>query len=139
DGIVNYTPYYCAPAEQVNWVAKNIFNIEKLSFDKYITKDPGFLYNNATESVEIYLYENNYYAKAHQYGRGPDYSYIVSDSKRLDDGKYEIYIDRKISEYPDVDVKDSLVEKENAITITAGLKNIDGKRVWSYYKIVGNP
>ena len=59
----------------------------------------------------------------------------MSGYNRLPDGKYEIYIDKTAVEW--VGSKNN--NKEKASTVIAGLKNIDGKRVWSYYKIVGNP
>ena len=128
-----YYYYEYASASQVDWVAKNIFNVKSTDFNEHKR-----YYDNDGEEVEVlssYKYGDYYYAEAPAKGFIPQYDYKVSSYNRLPDGKYEILLDRVKSEY----ASDLSTEKKNASKIIAGLKNIDGKRVWSYYKIVGNP
>ena len=128
-----YYYYEYASASQVDWVAKNIFNVKSTDFNEHKR-----YYDNDGEEVEVlssYKYGDYYYAEAPAKGFIPQYDYKVSSYNRLPNGKYEILLDRVKSEY----ASDLSTEKKNASKIIAGLKNIDGKRVWSYYKIVGNP
>ena len=125
--------YIYASASQIDWVAKNIFNVKSTDFNEHKR-----YYENNGEKVEVlssYKYGDYYYAEAPAKGFIPQYYYKVSSYNRLPDGKYEILLDRVKSEY----ANDYATEKKNASKIIAGLKDIDGKRVWSYYKIVGNP
>ena len=128
-----YYYYDYVSASQVDWVAKNIFNVKSTDFNEHKS-----YYENGEENVEFiafYKYGDYYYSIAPAKGFTPTYYYKVSSYNRLPDGKYEILLDRVKSEY----ASDLSTEKKNASKIIAGLKNIDGKRVWSYYKIVGNP
>ena len=127
--IYKYT-YYIAEKENVDWVAKNIFNINNFDCDKLEYES-----NNGDKIVQCYLYNGKYYSSYLMCGYEPEFEYKVSGYKKLSDGKYEVYFDKIVSEW----AARSLEDQPNALTITAGLKNIDGKRVWSYYKIVGNP
>ena len=134
DKSIEWRSYHYASVEQVDWVAKNIFNLKSTEFDVYKNSYIGNN-NQPYERIDIYKYDGYYYSVQQECGNVPDYYYKVSGYNRLPDGKYEIYIDKTAVEW--VGSKNN--NKEKASTIIAGLKNIDGKRVWSYYKIVGNP
>ena len=127
---VNKYTYYIAEKENVDWVAKNIFNINNFDCDKI--EYEGY---NGNKIIQCYLYNGKYYSPHRVCGYEPEFEYKVSGYKKLPDGKYEVFFDKIVSEW----AARSLEDQSNALTITAGLKNIDGKRVWSYYKIVGNP
>lgn len=107
--------YYKLDADNVDWISKNIYNVEPdHSLDVY--GDMG-----------MYYYDGDYYIKS------GDAGYIghtadILDYKKLDNGKYYVTIQYSM-EYDGINKNYMLV----------GLKNINGKKYWSVYKNSLNP
>ncbi|MEE1064599.1 MAG: hypothetical protein UH249_00530 [Acutalibacteraceae bacterium] len=104
--------YYRYPAEKVDWIMKNIFNITPTHRDGFVS-DKNY-------------YENGYYYLESVGVCGPSDSYNVEDYIRMDDGKYKVVVS-----YRDVFDEEEYAKAELVI----GLKEIDGKREWVFYKI----
>lgn len=107
--------YYKLDADNVDWISKNIYNVEpNHSLDVY--GDMG-----------MYYYDGDYYIKS------GDAGYIghtadILDYKKLDNGQYYVTIQYSM-EYDGINKNYMLV----------GLKNINGKKYWSVYKNSLNP
>lgn len=105
--------YFKYSAEKVDWIIKNVFNITPNRKCKFT-------------DTRNYYYDGYYYiAENGGYGGGL-YSYRIKSHRQLSDGKYEL--DLEIKYYDNNKVAD-------AGKIIAALKNIDGKRVWSFYSM----
>ena len=105
--------YYRYPAEKLDWIMKNIFNITPTHSDGFIS-DKNY-------------YEDGYYYLESVDGLGGPYDvFYVEDYIKLDDGKYKAV----------VSCRDVFEEEEYAkAEFVIGLKEIDGKREWVFYKI----
>lgn len=131
----SWKPYYYASKEEVDWVAKNLLNVKSMDFEKYINKTHD---SEDKDYVQIYYHNGNYYSRHRDSGYTPVFEYKVSGHKRLADGKYEVYLDRKYTDLATEEEKQKYPEKEKVVTLVAALKELHGKRVWSYYKVSGN-
>lgn len=105
-------------SKNVDWIIKNIFNVEKGDAHKINTD-------------YIYYYQNSYYCTSDGGHGGVESSYRHKDCKRLSDGKYNIdlYIGGGY-----FDFEESVSEKH----LEVALKEINGKRQWVLYKITGS-
>ncbi len=110
--------YICYPSKNVDWIIKNIFNVEKGDAHKINTD-------------YIYYYQNSYYCTSDGGHGGVESSYRHKDCKRLSDGKYKVdlYIGGGY-----FDFEESVSEKH----LEVALKEINGKRQWVLYKITGS-
>lgn len=106
---------YCVfDADEIDWIVSNVFN-----------QSP----NHDLNTYDRYYYNGNYYAAF--YGSGvPFIEVSVKDYKRKSDSSYIIKVEEKfIPEYEEAEPTYS------DVYIDACLKNVDGKRVWSYFYI----
>ena len=109
------TGYLKLPANDIDWIAKNIFNVE-------INHDINSSY---------YYYEDNFYYMEGGFGGAGWHIVEIDESKQLDDGKYNItFIVYSMW-------ADELIDTEKKYCI-ADLKMIDGKKYWTFYKIEKN-
>lgn len=105
--------YFKYNADKVDWIMKNIFNI---------TPNRNCKFSDSRN----YYYDGYYYIAENSGYGGGDYSYRVKNHKQLSDGKYEIYLEIMYAGDKEVD---------DAGKMVAALKNVDGKRVWSFYSM----
>ena len=108
--------------EDVDWIVKNIFNVEPEK-DRYIA-DP---YNTGEEYCFWYKNEDSYYSPLYIYGGGPSYDAVVSGCELLSDGKYSVGITVNETEFDESYIV-------GQFEIVAGLVEVDSKRVWSFEK-----
>ncbi len=105
----NRYEYMKVPADKADWVLKNILNLEP---DRTINND------------DIYYKDGYYYRYCPAVGDGcSDYKYVSSE--KLSDGRYKVILQPYYDKNYDFEKRELIV----------GLKNIDGKRVWSYYSV----
>lgn len=103
--------YKSYPAANVDYIAKNIFNttIEH------------------REYRSIYYYDGRVYAEDTVGGKETiETPYVTSWSLRSD-GKYDVNVT--------IDIDDFIKIKKVPCKMTVALKNLDGKRVWSFYQV----
>lgn len=110
--------YYKLDADNVDWIAKNIFNVEP---------------NRNMDINNTDTYMNGYYYNGYYYTGAGDGGYIghtaeVLDYKKFDNGKYYVTIQYNMS-----------YDELNENYMLVGLKNINGKKYWSVYKNSINP
>lgn len=109
-------PYYLRyPEENVDWVLRNVFNINPIHNWKSNSK--GFVWA---------YYENGYYyVNEDGYGLIRGNMYIEN---YVENSTGEYYITLKTEEQPEYG-------ESQTFYISAALKEIDGERIWSLYKI----
>ena len=106
--------------EKVNWIAKNVFNIEPEIINELKYRD----------NIYMYSYNGRYYINTcFGYGLEDWYSLNINSYNKSDDGKYRIICDKIHSFGYDGEFK---TEK---VCVAAALKNINGEHVWSIYSI----
>lgn len=113
----NWSGFSRAKAEKVEWIIKNILNIE---------------IDRNYQSNKTYYHDGYYYCDNAIGGMEELYIHKVDSSEKLDDGKYKIKLKLYVQSY---DNNPKYFGEEELI---AALKNIDGKREWSFYKITSN-
>lgn len=130
-GIYNgeeYSGHRVFPAENVKWLAKNMFGVELTEKESWYRDT----YPDGTkiEQCTWYYHEGQYYA--YFLATGADYiTYTEIDKAiRSDDGKYKIsatLYGRELGDEENISV-------DGRFEIVAGLKEVDGKRVWCFEK-----
>lgn len=130
-GIYNgeeYSGHRVFPAENIKWLAKNMFGVELTEKESWFRET----YPDGTkiEQCTWYYHKDKYYACF--IATGADYiTYTKIDkATRSDDGKYKIsatLYGRELGDEENVSV-------DGRFEITAGLKEVDGKRVWCFEK-----
>lgn len=111
-------------ASSVDWIARNIFNVEP-TLEMYTEVQTYNGYNE--EYCYWYRKGDSYYSQLYIGGRESSYKAEILSKERSDDGKYKVKFK--------VDEK-SFDEKwpVGTFEVTAGLKEVDGKRVWCFEK-----
>ncbi|MBE6782388.1 MAG: zinc ribbon domain-containing protein [Ruminococcaceae bacterium] len=108
--------YYRYSAEEIDWIIKNVFNVEP---DRAIYSDDF-----------SYYYSDEYFYIGGGYAGDIGYTYKAENITALDDGKYEVqiygYIDEELSNAYGT-------TSDFKIVATVALKEIDNKRFWSFY------
>ena len=108
--------YEIYPADKLDWILINIFNVTPDRENATVVNEYG---------TELYYYDGNYYIAA---GDGGD---ICTEHLEI--------VDKQIGENNVYTVKYSIVSSENVVLKTykteCALKNIDGEKYWSIYKI----
>lgn len=119
--------FYAINSDDFSKTVKNVFNYD-------IMVDDDFGYSDEYGNLLMYSYGDNVYAQYYGEQDGADYfgNKKLGNYKRLSDGKYEVYVHELYNRFEE---KSGEIMLENAYKLTVGLKNIDGKRVWSIYKI----
>ena len=104
------------PKDDIKWLCENIFNLE---FDENHNSDLG------------YVYGDYYYVLSFNAGGGPGYVHELKSHSVAED-KYEVIIDVFEEE---LGTENPNLRQVRSIKITAEIKESDGKRYWSIYKI----
>ena len=106
-------------AEYVDTCLATVFNIES-DYD-YVLR---------SESGEAYAYYNHgyYYFRGDEGGDGAGPEVKINNIKAQNDGKYLIDATYYISDFEDK-------EKICDVKVTAEMKTVEGKKLWSFYKI----
>ena len=112
----DYYSYYKLPVSDVKWICENIFNI---------TFEPDYV------SEHSYVHEDYCYRSYIEAGDGGIYYCEPGDHSVNADGKYEIVVKNYSKGFEDTDIPELLSTKK----VTAEIKESDGKRYWSIYKI----
>ena len=123
DGQYKYNGYYKVSEKRFDWVIKNIYN-KKPSHDNSVIKSTSFW-------EDVYYYKGYYYLAAFD---GIEYywpSVFVLSKSENPQGLYNLKIRAYESDLGD----DNYYPISSEATVTARLKKIDGKRIWSIYKI----
>ena len=110
--------YKCYSSKNVDWIIKNIFNVEKGDAHKINTD-------------YIYYYQNSYYCTSDGGHGGEEIYYRHKDCKRLSDGKYKVDLYIGLG-------YDFSEESVSGKRLEVALKEINGKRQWVLYKITGS-
>ncbi len=105
--------YVKVEASKIDWLMKNILNV---------TPDHNYVSDNS------YYYNGYYYCGCGQGGDG-GFEPVITSKKQLSDGKYNLTLLYKSPDSSEVFAKTSL---------TVALKEIDGKKEWSFYVIKNN-
>ncbi len=103
--------YYKLDADNVDWISRNIYNVEP-DHSMDIGGDMG-----------MYYYNGYYYIKSGDAGY-IGHSADITDYKVLSDGKYYVTVYYNVGEG----------YEQNYNYMVVDLKNIDGKNQWSFYK-----
>lgn len=112
----DYYSYYKLPVSDVKWICENIFNI---------TFEPDYV------SEHSYVHEDYCYRSYIEAGDGGIYYCELGDHSVNADSKYEIVVKNYSKGFEDTDIPELLSTKK----VTAEIKESDGKRYWSIYKI----
>ena len=120
----DYNEYSVFPGDGVDWVLRNVMNVEP--DHDYIGEVE---YDDGETSVWFYYLDGNYYVK--DYDGGFESELYYQRHTVLPDGKVVVDV-VEVSYWDDTSAVGSLPTDTR---VTAGLKEIDGKRVWSIYKI----
>ena len=122
---IGHTKY---PAENMNWLIRNMFNVEPKDTESYYTvdMDDGTTYTGCSWYVD----GDYYYTYFDYVDVDPSYSCKIISRAQTDTNKLMLTLavhSFSIYDYP---------EKENGTEVgvfelTAGVKEVDGKRVWS--------
>ena len=112
DTIINNS----APAENVEWIMKNILNMKNI--DRNYQSDisfynDGFYYFSYTSNITI-----------------PAYHCEIQSKEKIENNKYKIVLNNYIKSEGTLDTVTELV---------VGLKEIDSKRVWSFFSVKRTP
>lgn len=115
-----YDGYYVYPADKIQWIAQNMFNLK-------LTESEGYIYDEYEGTEELVWYYDNgkYYSYIIATGMEGYYYCDITDSELRDDGKYDLKIDLYYSE---MEMPDSFV---CSYDVVAGIKEVDGTRIWS--------
>ena len=100
------------PAKNVDWIIKNIFNL-----------DPDHSIND-----DRVYYKDEYYYFMFFYGGSIGHNTVIKEKTALNDGKYSVICDF----YSFVNENKLL----GTVYMTVDLKEINGNRYWSFYKII---
>jgi len=109
--IFNWEGCLKLPSQNVDWILENIFNVKP---DHTINSDESY-------------YHDGYYYRLYGGGGGPGFSAKIEKATRLSDGKYRIICFREHE--PDAYAQSFTNE------LIVALKEIDGKKYWSFYEI----
>ena len=122
---VEYYRYGKVPADEIDWIIKNIFNVTPDRANSTVVSE----YSGST-FTEIYCYDNYYYFSC---GDGGDCgSYPVIKTKQADENN--VYIVEFDLFYGDAD--DGYDDEFNgSYKAVCALKMIDGKKYWTFYSI----
>lgn len=118
DGHIKYK------ASDVDWVVRNIYNVEPV-MTEYFTDDVNT--EDGSEYCVWYRKGDYYYSHLFASGRESGYKSEIISKERTDDGKYKIrlnVVERAFDEQWPV----------GTYEVVVGLKEVDGKRVWSFEK-----
>lgn len=117
----NYAGYYVYPEDKIQWIAQNMFNLTLTESEGYIEEYDG------SESLVWYYDSGKYYSYIIATGADGYYLCSISDCNDLrDDGKYTVVIDLY---YIEMEMPESYV---CSYEVVAGLKEVDGTRIWSF-------
>lgn len=105
--------YDSFPAENVDYIAKNVFNVT-IAHGDY---------------ESIYYYDGRVYAEFTAAGKVYSETAKINSKTRLSDGKYKVSLTITTTDFGDETGKDSPCE------MIVALKNLNGKRVWSFYSV----
>ncbi|MBR3835800.1 MAG: hypothetical protein IKJ69_03310 [Clostridia bacterium] len=112
--------YYCiVDAEYIDMALKTVFNI---------TPDHNYVLKSKDGQVHAYYYDGDYYYRGDEGGDGAGPEIDINDIDVMNDGKYSI----KATYY--VNWGDDR-EKILDLNVVAEMKTVEGKSLWSFYKI----
>ncbi len=125
---INETGLHKIPAEKFKWICENVFNT------KY---DPSFSETDEYKNTKldfpgIYLHGDYVYFVETMMYAGVTLGDIEIVNQKIVDGKYVFTVALHNEKS---NVRQNNPADPKVYDITAELKNIDGKRVWSFYKI----
>ncbi len=105
--------YYVYDTDKLKFICENVYNIE-------------FKEINGCYYSENYFQNDKYYCNA-GCGEGGFTQFEYKNPVSLGNGKYEVEIWTVVGEFN--------LKAYKAATATVALKNIDGKRIWSFYSV----
>lgn len=111
--------YRVVDDEYVDLSLKTIFNVKP---------DHDYVLNSESEEVYAYYHDGNYYCCGEEGGDGAGPEIEIKNIKAQNDGKYLIDATYYISDFEDK-------EKICDVKVTAEMKTVEGKKLWSFYKI----
>ena len=125
EDVVNYPDpgrYRVYSIDKINWIIKNIFNVEANTITDFTQVEEEFLLEYKTS----YNYEGNYYFQVEDGGDGGvDTDFELIDYNANVDGTYDVSIA----------VYDGDGNYATSLKTTVSLKLIDGEKYWSVYRI----
>lgn len=117
--------YIKIKGSKFDMLLREVFNVTP-NHD-FVLCDGTGLWEKATDVA--YYYNGYYYVLYFEGGDGPAPEVIINSMKEDSDGKYNISVTYRLGNdvvgYEDI----------SPIKVVAGLKNIDGERIWSIYRI----
>lgn len=109
--------YESFPAAKVDYIAKNVFNTT-IAHGDY---------------ESIYYYDGRVYAEFTAAGKVYSEEAKINSKTRLSDGKYKVSLTITTTDFGDETGKDRPCE------MIVALKNVNGKRLWSFYNVKYDP
>ena len=116
--------YSAVSKEYVDMVFRHVFNVDP--------KDTDIFYDNNNNLIAYYQDELCYmFTEDGGDGAGPEVK--ILDIEQKNDGRYEI-----TAAFVEMDYK-NILNRYDDVKVTAEIKSIEGKRLWSIYKIEKAP
>ncbi len=126
---IGHTKY---PVENMNWLIRNMFNVEPKDTESYysVTDEYGTVYSGCSWYVD-----GDYYYTYYDYvDVDPSYSCELIDKTQSETNRITVIFDVYSFSIYDSWEEDYEGVKIATFEVTAGVKEVDGRRVWSFEK-----
>lgn len=118
----NNPVYYRYSADKIDWIIENVFNLKP---DRSFSRCDD-------ENYVFYYYYGDYFYIGGGYAGDIGFEYKVENKTELDDGKYKVEIYGYNNYISEEDVNYGTLSNYY-IVATVALKEVDGRRFWSFY------
>lgn len=119
-----YEGYFVFPEDKIQWISKNMFNLTLTDSEGYV---PNEDYEGNIVDELVWYYDNGkYYSSIIATGMEGYYFAEIDSSNLRDDGKYEFSMNLY---YAEMDYPSEYICNYEVV---AGLKEVDGTRIWSF-------